>query len=76
MVILLVLIGLALFAFAAWRYGVDSRDGYDWKPLDPRPQFETLTRAHSPGADLASLRSKVRRFFRHRPMPPLREQSV
>lgn len=56
-------IAVLLFALAGWRYGVDSRDGCDWKPLEERPQFETFTRAHSPLDDLANLRHALRRIL-------------
>ena len=68
--ILIGFIAVLLFALAGWRYGVDSRDGCDWKPLEERPHFQTFTRAHSPLEDLASLRCALRRrihLFQGRP---------
>jgi hypothetical protein len=55
---------LLLIAVAAPRYGVDSRDGYDWNrrfgPPDPPPPMASRRRS-TPAADLAALT----RFVRH-----------
>ncbi len=55
---------LALLALAAWRYGADSRDGRDWQQptRDSRPDRPTYRRAHTPGADLASVRRGIGRL--------------
>ena len=58
---------LLLIAFAAPRYGVDSRDGYDWNrrfgPPDPPPPMASRRRS-TPAADLAALARFVRRSVR------------
>jgi hypothetical protein len=60
---------LLLIAVAAPRYGVDSRDGYDWNrrfgPPDPPPPMASRRRS-TPSADLAALARFVRRTVTHR----------
>ncbi|MFC5994113.1 hypothetical protein ACFQE5_07795 [Pseudonocardia hispaniensis] len=58
-----ILIGLVYAA--AWRYGVDSRDGQDWNiRREPAPRLApTPYRAHSPARDLATLWRAVRRVL-------------
>ena len=55
---------LLLIAIAAPRYGVDSRDSYDWNrrsgPPDPLPPMASRRRS-PPAADLAALVRVVRR---------------
>jgi hypothetical protein len=55
---------LIVIAFAAPRYGVDSRDGYDWNrrfgPPDPPPPMASRRRS-TPAADLAALGRLIRR---------------
>jgi hypothetical protein len=55
---------LIAIAFAAPRYGVDSRDGYDWNrrfgPPDPLPPMASRRRS-TPAADLAALGRLIRR---------------
>jgi hypothetical protein len=55
---------LIAIAFAAPRYGVDSRDGYDWNrrfgPPDPPPPMASRRRS-TPAADLAALGRLIRR---------------
>jgi hypothetical protein len=55
---------LIALAFAAPRYGVDSRDGYDWNrrsgPPDP-PLPMASRRRSTPAADLAALARLIRR---------------
>jgi hypothetical protein len=55
---------LLLIALAAPRYGVDSRDGYDWNrrfgPPDP-PLPMASRRRSTPAADVAALARLVRR---------------
>jgi hypothetical protein len=55
---------LIAMAFAAPRYGVDSRDGYDWNrrfgPPDPLPPMASRRRS-TPAADLAALGRLIRR---------------
>ena len=55
---------LIVIALAAPRYGVDSRDGYDWNrrfgPPDPPPPMSSRRRS-TPAADLAALARLVRR---------------
>jgi hypothetical protein len=55
---------LLLIAVAAPRYGVDSRDGYDWNrrfgPPDPLPPMASRRRS-TPAADLAAVARFVRR---------------
>jgi len=55
---------LLLIAVAAPRYGVDSRDGYDWNrrfgPPDPPPPMASRRRS-TPAADLVALARFVRR---------------
>lgn len=43
----------ALVAAAAVRYGVDSRDGCDWKPANTCGRCPTPARQHTPAGDLA-----------------------
>jgi hypothetical protein len=56
---------LVLIAVAAPRYGVDSRDGYDWNrrfgPPDPLPPMASRRRS-TPAADLIALARFVRRI--------------
>jgi hypothetical protein len=58
---------LLLIAFAAPRYGVDSRDGHDWNrrfgPPDPPPPMASRRRS-TPLADLAALTRFARRAVR------------
>jgi hypothetical protein len=60
---------LLLIAVAAPRYGVDSRDGYDWNrrfgPPDPPPPMASRRRS-TPRADLAALVRFVRRSVARR----------
>lgn len=55
---------LIAIALAAPRYGVDSRDGYDWNrrfgPPDPPPPMASRRRS-TPAADLAALARLIRR---------------
>jgi hypothetical protein len=55
---------LIAIALAAPRYGVDSRDRYDWNrrfgPPDPLPPMESRRRS-TPAADLAALARFARR---------------
>ena len=55
---------LIAIALAAPRYGVDSRDRYDWNrrfgPPDPLPPMASRRRS-TPAADLATLARFVRR---------------
>jgi len=55
---------LIAIALAAPRYGVDSRDRYDWSrrfgPPDPLPPMESRRRS-TPAADLAALVRFARR---------------
>jgi hypothetical protein len=55
---------LIVIAIAAPRYGVDSRDGYDWNrrfgPPDPPPPMASRRRS-TPAADLAALGRLIRR---------------
>ena len=59
---------LLLIALAAPRYGVDSRDGYDWNrrfgPPDPPPPMASRRRS-TPAADLKRVLRLVRRTLRH-----------
>jgi hypothetical protein len=56
---------LIAIALAAPRYGVDSRDGYDWNrrfgPPDPPPPMASRRRS-TPAADLAALVRLIRRM--------------
>jgi hypothetical protein len=58
---------LLLIALAAPRYGVDSRDGYDWNrrfgPPEPPPPMASRRRS-TPRADVAALARFVRRTLR------------
>jgi hypothetical protein len=60
---------LVAIALAAPRYGVDSRDGFDWirrpGPPDPPPPMASRRRS-TPAADLAALTRGVRRLARDR----------
>jgi hypothetical protein len=60
---------LVVIALAAPRYGVDSRDGYDWNrrfgPPDPPPPMSSRRRS-TPAADLAALVRYLRRTFARR----------
>ena len=55
---------LIAIAFAAPRYGVDSRDSYDWNrrfgPPEPPPPMASRRRS-TPAADLAALARLIRR---------------
>ena len=55
---------LIAIAFAAPRYGVDSRDSYDWNrrigPPEPPPPLASRRRS-TPAADLAALARMIRR---------------
>ena len=55
---------LVVIAVAAPRYGVDSRDSYDWNrrfgPPDPPPPMASRRRS-TPAADLAALARMIRR---------------
>jgi hypothetical protein len=55
---------LIVIAFAAPRYGVDSRDSNDWNrrfgPPDPPPPMASRRRS-TPAADLAALARLIRR---------------
>jgi hypothetical protein len=57
---------LIAIALAAPRYGVDSRDGYDWRPRfgppDPPPPMASRRRS-TPAADLAALARLIRRVL-------------
>ena len=63
---------LLLIALAAPRYGVDSRDRYDWNrrfgPPDPLPPMASRRRS-TPAADLAALARFVRRATVERTRP-------
>ena len=67
---------LLLIAVAAPRYGVDSRDGYDWNrrfgPPDPPPPMASRRRS-TPAADLAALVGFVRRALPRRPVATVAE---
>ncbi|GEL20597.1 hypothetical protein PA7_44340 [Pseudonocardia asaccharolytica DSM 44247 = NBRC 16224] len=68
------LVALLLFGLcyaAAWRYGVDSRDGQDWwiRRGPAPPVGQAARRAHSPSRDLAVLRRAVRRIAAEAPAP-------
>ena len=55
---------LIAIAFAAPRYGVDSRDGYDWRPRSGPPESPPpmpARRRSTPAADLAALARLIRR---------------
>jgi hypothetical protein len=55
---------LALMGATAWRYGADSRDGRDWRIDRPLgPDGPAYRRAHTLGADLASLRRRIGRLM-------------
>jgi hypothetical protein len=55
---------LVMIALAAPRYGVDSRDGFDWNrrigPPEPPPPMASRRRS-TPTADVAALARHVRR---------------
>jgi hypothetical protein len=55
---------LVTIALAAPRYGVDSRDGFDWNrrigPPEPPPPMASRRRS-TPAADVAALAGHVRR---------------
>jgi hypothetical protein len=61
---------LLLIALAAPRYGVDSRDGYDWNrrfgPPEPPPPMASRRRS-TPAADIAALARFVRRALHRTP---------
>ena len=60
---------LVAIALAAPRYGVDSRDGFDWNrrlgPPEPPPPMASRRRS-TPAADLAALARIVRRALPRR----------
>jgi hypothetical protein len=62
---------LIAIAIAAPRYGVDSRDGYDWNrrfgPPDP-PLPMASRRRSTPAADLAALARLIRRAVSRGPL--------
>lgn len=53
---------LAVLGATAWRYGVDSRDGCDWKPYSDRPVKELYIRSNTPTRDLARLARAIARL--------------
>lgn len=60
--VVVVLMLIALVYAASCRYGVDSRDGLDWRRRDPsRGRDATLRGAHAARADLSAAGGLIRR---------------
>jgi hypothetical protein len=62
---------LVVIAFAAPRYGVDTRDGHDWNrrfgPPEPLPPLASRRRS-TPLADLRAVARTLRHASRHSPV--------